>query len=82
MGFLCYFKDQQSAVSKRLTKYSFLTDSSRRIQTQKMRLHALKLGDKVTLLEIDKAQHDLFLSPKKVREDALDKLFYWLSETV
>ena len=41
-----------------------------------------KLGDQVTLLEIDDALHDLFLSPKMVREDAFDKLFAWLSSSV
>jgi alpha-beta hydrolase superfamily lysophospholipase len=40
----------------------------------------LKLGDKVTLLRIDNAQHDIFLSPKAVREDAFDKMFSWLSK--
>ncbi len=39
-----------------------------------------KLGDKVTLLKIDNAQHDIFLSPKGVREVAFDKLFSWLSK--
>jgi alpha-beta hydrolase superfamily lysophospholipase len=41
----------------------------------------LKLGDNVTLLKIDNAQHDIFLSPKVVREAAFDKMFSWL-ETV
>jgi alpha-beta hydrolase superfamily lysophospholipase len=41
----------------------------------------LTLGDRVTFFRIDPAQHDLFLSPKGVREDAFDKLFSWLSKT-
>ncbi len=42
----------------------------------------LKLGERVTLLEIDNALHDIFLSPKMVREDAFDKLFSWLPKSV
>ena len=40
----------------------------------------LKLGDKVTLLRIENAQHDIFLSSKIVREDGFKKMFSWLSE--
>lgn len=36
------------------------------------------LGDDVTLLQIDHALHDIFLSPKAVRENAFDKMFCWL----
>ncbi|WP_299399165.1 alpha/beta hydrolase [uncultured Gelidibacter sp.] len=36
------------------------------------------LGNKVTLMQIDNAVHDVFLSPKAVREDAFNKLFTWL----
>jgi alpha-beta hydrolase superfamily lysophospholipase len=39
----------------------------------------LELGDKVSLIKIDDAQHDVFLSTKIVREDAFDKMFSWLS---
>ena len=39
-----------------------------------------KLGDQVTLMQIDNAQHDIFLSPKAVREAAFSKMFSWLSE--
>jgi len=38
------------------------------------------LGDKVTLLKIDNAQHDIFLSRKKVREVAFVSMFSWLSK--
>ena len=38
----------------------------------------LELGDQVTLARIDNAQHDVFLSPKVVREDAFDQMFSWL----
>ncbi len=37
-----------------------------------------KLGKKVTLLEIDNAQHDIFLSAQAVRESAFEKMFAWL----
>ena len=39
------------------------------------------LGDKVTILEIDSAQHDIFLSSEAVREEGFDKMFDWLSNT-
>ncbi len=37
-----------------------------------------KLGNKVTLIQIDDAVHDIFLSPKAVREEAFKKMFSWL----
>jgi alpha-beta hydrolase superfamily lysophospholipase len=39
-----------------------------------------ELGDKVTLMKIENAQHDIFLSPKEVREAAFKKMFFWLKE--
>jgi alpha-beta hydrolase superfamily lysophospholipase len=38
-----------------------------------------KLGNQVTLLEIENAQHDIFLSPKIVREKAFKQMFTWLN---
>ncbi|MDW5288761.1 alpha/beta hydrolase [Formosa sp. PL04] len=38
-----------------------------------------KLGDQVTLMPIDHAQHDIFLSPKAVRDTAFSNMFSWLS---
>lgn len=38
----------------------------------------VQLGDEVTLLEIDNAMHDVFLSQKAVRDDAFDKMFSWM----
>jgi len=38
------------------------------------------LGDNVTLLQIDNALHDIFLSPKLVRDYAFDKMLSWLSK--
>ena len=40
-----------------------------------------KLGDSVTIFKIDNAQHDIFLSPKAVREFGFDKMFSWLANT-
>jgi alpha-beta hydrolase superfamily lysophospholipase len=37
-----------------------------------------KLGKQVTLLDIENAQHDIFLSPKEVREAAFNQMFAWL----
>jgi len=37
------------------------------------------LGKQVTLLEIENAQHDIFLSPKNVREKAFNQMFSWLN---
>lgn len=38
-----------------------------------------KLGVQVTLLEIENAQHDIFLSRKNVREKAFNEMFAWLN---
>jgi len=38
------------------------------------------LGNKVTLLEVENAMHDIFLSKKKVREKAFEGVFDWLLE--
>lgn len=37
-----------------------------------------QLGNQVTLLEVENAQHDIFLSPKKVRDEAFKQMFTWL----
>ncbi|SDW33066.1 alpha/beta hydrolase [Flavobacterium degerlachei] len=39
-----------------------------------------KLGAQVTLLEIENAQHDIFLSSKNVREKAFNEMFAWLNK--
>ncbi len=36
------------------------------------------LGENISLLEIENAQHDIFLSPKAVREVGFEKMFSWL----
>lgn len=40
-----------------------------------------KLGKEVTLLKIDNAQHDIFLSAQEVREIGFKKMFSWLAKT-
>ncbi len=40
-----------------------------------------KLGKEVTLLKIDNAQHDIFLSAQEVREIGFEKMFSWLAKT-
>ncbi len=39
-----------------------------------------KLGSKVTLLEVENAIHDIFLSKKEVREKAFEGMFEWFLE--
>ena len=50
------------------------------LNIEDMKRVGITLGDKVTLLSIDNAMHDIFLSPKVVREIAFDKMFSWLSK--
>jgi len=40
-----------------------------------------KLGNKVTMMQIDNAQHDIFLSPKPVRDIGFDVMLSWLGNT-
>lgn len=50
------------------------------LNIEDMKRVGLQLGDRVTFSKIDNAQHDIFLSPKEVREDAFSKMFSWLSK--
>jgi len=47
-----------------------------------IRKRALKLGNNVTLIEINQAIHDVFLSSVQVREEAFDKMFKWMIEII
>ncbi|WP_460190109.1 alpha/beta hydrolase [Urechidicola sp. KH5] len=40
-----------------------------------------KLGEDVTMMQIDNAQHDIFLSPKPVRDIGFDAMLSWLGKT-
>lgn len=41
-----------------------------------------QLGNQVTLLEVENAQHDIFLSPNKVRDEAFKQMFTWLGADI
>ncbi|MFB9052500.1 alpha/beta hydrolase [Formosa undariae] len=85
---------QQSLVHSNIQVPVLVMHSSGSIKTSKFSKQALSndivlniedikrigktLGNQVTLLEIDHAQHDIFLSPKVVRERALNKMMSWL----
>jgi alpha-beta hydrolase superfamily lysophospholipase len=47
-----------------------------------MKAFGPRLGDNVTMMEIQDGMHDLFLSPKPVREKALNEMINWLKESV
>ena len=36
------------------------------------------IGDQVTIVEIEKAMHDVFLSKQSARENAFEQMFSWL----
>ena len=37
------------------------------------------LGSQITIIEIEKAVHDVFLSKEPVREKAFEEMFTWLN---
>ena len=49
------------------------------LNIQDMKNIGATLGNKVSFLKIKNAQHDVFLSEKKVRATAFDQMFSWLS---
>jgi alpha-beta hydrolase superfamily lysophospholipase len=51
------------------------------LNVEHMKFYGKKLGPNVTLAEIPKAMHDVFLSKKEVRKVAFEKLFQWLKAT-
>ena len=48
------------------------------LNVKDMKLYGPKLGSKVTLIEIKNGMHDLFLSKREVREEAINKSIDWL----
>ncbi len=48
------------------------------LDVEDIKKRGAKLGSKVTLLEVENAMHDIFLSPKMVREKAFEEVFNWL----
>ena len=69
-----------SSGSIRTTKYSELAMTNDIVlNIEDIKRVGKNLGDQVTLLQIDNAQHDIFLSPKAVREVAFRNMFSWLA---
>ena len=66
-------------------KYSKYTEESKNKDTvlnvEDIKRVGAELGPQVSLLEIENAVHDIFLSSKKVRENALKQMFDWLNTT-
>ena len=52
------------------------------LNVEHMKKYGPGLGKNVTMMEIQNGMHDLFLSPKEVREEALTKMTDWLSDSV
>ena len=51
------------------------------LNVEDMKRVGKKLGTQVTFMEITNAQHDIFLSPKPVRDNGFEKMFCWLSNS-
>jgi alpha-beta hydrolase superfamily lysophospholipase len=69
-----------SAKLNAFSKHAMTKDIVLNVEDIKRESHGL--GKDVTLVNIDDAQHDVFLSPKAVREDAFAKMFDWLGARV
>ena len=52
------------------------------LNVEHMKKYGPGLGKNVTMIEIQDGMHDLFLSQKEVREQALTKMTEWLAESV
>ena len=67
------------------TKYSTYTEEAKNKDTvlnvEDIKRVGAELGPNVSLMEIENAVHDIFLSSKKVRENALKQMFDWLNTT-
>jgi alpha-beta hydrolase superfamily lysophospholipase len=66
------------------TKLFFFSEEAMRtdivLDVKDIQERGAKLGNQVTLLEVENAMHDIFLSPKMVREKAFKGVFEWLSK--
>jgi alpha-beta hydrolase superfamily lysophospholipase len=51
------------------------------LDVKHIRKYGVKLGPDVSLLAIDDAIHDIYLSQPEVREEAFNKTFDWLRIT-
>jgi alpha-beta hydrolase superfamily lysophospholipase len=68
-----------SSKSKKMTTFSEEAMSRDTVlNVEDIKRVGATLGDNVTLLQIDNALHDIFLSPKTVRDSAFDKMLSWL----
>lgn len=50
------------------------------LNVEDIKKRGAKLGNQVTLLEVENAMHDIFLSKKRVREKVFSDLFEWLKD--
>ncbi|MGJ8660799.1 MAG: alpha/beta hydrolase [Bacteroidota bacterium] len=67
--------------SKRIAKFNEQAHSADIVlNVEHMKSIGPKLGSNITLKEIQNGMHDLFLSPKEVREKAFSEMFGWLAE--
>ncbi|HLV42360.1 MAG TPA: alpha/beta hydrolase [Brumimicrobium sp.] len=70
-----------SSSSSKLSRYSEKANCQDIVlNVEDIKSRGAKLGQKVTVLEIKNGIHDLFLSPKEVREKAFNEMFSWLEE--
>jgi alpha-beta hydrolase superfamily lysophospholipase len=68
-----------SSSSKKISTFSEVAMSRDTVlNIEDIKRVGVTLGDEVTLMQIDNALHDIFLSPKPVREIAFEKMFAWL----
>lgn len=70
-----------SSSSAKMSKYSEkATYQDIVLNVKDIKNRGAKLGQQVTLVEIENGIHDLFLSPQMVREKAFNKMFTWLKD--
>ncbi|AFM03129.1 lysophospholipase [Bernardetia litoralis DSM 6794] len=70
-----------SSASTKLSKFSEeAMQNDIVLDVEDIKERGAKLGNQVTLLEIENAMHDIFLSKESVREKALEGMFEWLLE--
>lgn len=68
-----------SSGSTKLSKFS--EEAMRKdivLDVEDIKQRGAKLGTQVTLLEVENAMHDIFLSKEEVRESAFERMFEWL----
>ena len=69
-----------SSKSIRTSKYSEEARTADSVlNIEDMKIIGKELGPQSTLLQIDNALHDIFLSPKDIRNKAFKQMFNWLN---